>query len=254
MSDSELIGGAPPNTFFQHVFNFDEESKKEMMNIVQYTLVGVIPIVLLNKIMQRFVPEADDEKGSIELLAEVALQLVVMFLGLLIVHRIVTFVPTYSGSKFEKLSVTNIVLVALMITLSLQTKLGEKISILYDRVFHLIMGKREGMENKEDEEDESSDDAQPQMQAPQLPTSMAASPPTGSSDVRDVMKKSSTFAGPRTKNYPQTGNHYGSTHHKPGAKHPNQGGGGTLGMQGGGMPLMAANEAFGAGAFGSLLG
>ena len=116
-------------TFFQHVFNFNDESKKEMLNIAQYTVVALIPIVILNKVMQKFVPEADDEKGSVELLAEVLIQVIIMFLGILIVHRIITFVPTYSGLKYEKISITQIVLAVLMITLSLQTKLGEKISI-----------------------------------------------------------------------------------------------------------------------------
>lgn len=139
-------------TFFQHVFNFNDESKKEMLNIAQYTVVALIPIVILNKVMQKFVPEADDEKGSVELLAEVLIQVIIMFLGILIVHRIITFVPTYSGLKYEKISITQIVLAVLMITLSLQTKLGEKISILYDRVFELIMGRKEGMENEEEEE------------------------------------------------------------------------------------------------------
>ena len=72
--DAAMVGGNS-ETFVQHVFNFDEASKKEMMNVVQYTMVGVVPIVILNKFMQKYVPEADDEKGSVELLAEIAIQL-----------------------------------------------------------------------------------------------------------------------------------------------------------------------------------
>ena len=144
-----LTGGAKEG-FVGHVFNFNEESKMEMMNIVQYTLVGVLPIILLNKTMQKYVPEADDDKGSTELLAEVAVQLIVMFVGLLLTHRMVTFVPTYSTVKYEKVSIIQIVLAVLMITLSLQTKLGEKVGILFDRITEMIMGKsREGMTDKE---------------------------------------------------------------------------------------------------------
>ena len=102
--DAAMVGGNS-ETFVQHVFNFDEASKKEMMNVVQYTMVGVVPIVILNKFMQKYVPEADDEKGSVELLAEIAIQLIVMFLGILIINRIVTFVPTYSGVKYEQFSI-----------------------------------------------------------------------------------------------------------------------------------------------------
>ena len=86
--------------FFKHVFNFDEQSKAEMLNIVQYAVLALIPVVILNKIMQRYVPEADDEKGSIEISAEILAQVIAMFLVMLIIHRIITFVPTYSGEKY----------------------------------------------------------------------------------------------------------------------------------------------------------
>jgi len=128
------------NGFFQHVFNFDDDAKEDMLNIVQYALLAIIPVVALNKAMQRFVPEADDEKSSIELLAEVIIQIVLLFIGILFIHRLVTFVPTYSGAKYAELKVTSIVLAVLVIVLSLQTKLGEKVSILFDRVAELWNG------------------------------------------------------------------------------------------------------------------
>ena len=142
-----IVGGNSGETFVQHVFNFDEPSKRDMMNIIQYTVVGLIPIVMLNKLMQKYVPEADEEKGSLELLAEVVIQLVVMFVGILLINRMVTFVPTYSGVKYEQFSIIHMIPATLMIILSLQTKLGEKVSIMYDRVEDLVMGKKEGVEN-----------------------------------------------------------------------------------------------------------
>ena len=60
------ITGSGKGGFFKHVFNFDEDSKAEMLNIVQYSVLALIPVVMFNKSMQRFIPEADEEKGSIE--------------------------------------------------------------------------------------------------------------------------------------------------------------------------------------------
>ena len=126
--------------FFKHVFNFNEESKAEMLNIIQYAALAMIPVIILNKLMQKFVPEADEDKGSIELVAEVLSQVIVMFLVILIIHRIITYIPTYSGEKYADFSVTNIILAMLVIILSLQTKLGEKVSILVDRLQDLWEG------------------------------------------------------------------------------------------------------------------
>ena len=138
---SKTISGGKPG-FFKHVFNFDEDSKSEMLNIIQYSILGLIPVVILNKLMQRFVPEADDEKSSTEIVAEVLAQVIVMFLVILIIHRIITYIPTYSGEKYQTFSVTNIILAMLVIILSLQTKLGEKVSILVDRVVELWEGSK----------------------------------------------------------------------------------------------------------------
>jgi hypothetical protein len=127
--------------FFKHVFNFDDDSKSEILNILQYSVIAIIPVVILNKTMQKYVPEADDKKSSLEVTAEVLIQIIVMFIGLLIVHRIITYIPTYSGAKYPEFHIIFIVLAVMMITMSLQTKLGEKVSILVDRVTELWNGK-----------------------------------------------------------------------------------------------------------------
>ena len=132
--------------FFKHVFNFDDDSKSELLNIIQYALISIIPVIVLNKTLAKYVPEADKKKGSLEISAEILIQIIVMFIGLLIIHRIITFVPTYSGAKYPDFSVVLIVLAVLMITLSLQTKLGEKVNILVERLQDLWEGKTD--ENK----------------------------------------------------------------------------------------------------------
>jgi len=127
-------GSAIKKTFFNHVFSTTEESKAEILNVVQYSLIGVIPIVILNKLIQRFIPEADTEKSSVELLAEILIQLIVMFCGIIIIHRIITFIPTYSEFKYESLTLTNVILAFLVLILSIQTKIGIKVNILFDRI------------------------------------------------------------------------------------------------------------------------
>lgn len=138
--------------FFKYVFNFDENTKSEVLNIMQYSILSLIPIIVLNKAMQRYVPEAEEQKGSLEILAEVLIQVFVLFLGLFFVNRLVTYVPTYSGSKYPDFSIVNIILVGLVILLSLQTKLGEKVSILCDRVSELW----DGTTNKKDDKKKKS--------------------------------------------------------------------------------------------------
>ena len=127
-------------SFLSHVFSTTEEGKAELLNVVQYACLGIIPVVALNKGIQRFIPEADPEKSSLEITIEVFLQIIIMFCGVVFIHRIISYFPTYSGFKYEHLTVTNVILAFLIIVLSIQTKMGLKVNILAERLDELWNG------------------------------------------------------------------------------------------------------------------
>jgi len=133
-------GATDKKTFFNHVFSTTEEGKAELMNVVQYSTLGVIPIVILNRIIQRFIPDADPDKSSVELLVEIFIQLILMFCGVVLIHRSITYIPTYSGFNYESLALTHVILAFLIIILSVQTKMGIKVNYLVDRVYELWNG------------------------------------------------------------------------------------------------------------------
>lgn len=147
MESINTTSGPIKKTFFNHVFSTTEESKAEIMNVVQYSLIGVIPIVILNKLIQKFIPEANSEKSTVELLAEILIQLIVMFCGIILIHRIITYVPTYSDFKYESLTLTNVILAFLVLVLSIQTKIGIKVNILFDRIVDLWNGTSSSQED-----------------------------------------------------------------------------------------------------------
>ena len=138
-------------TFFNHVFSMSEESNAEVLNVLQYAFTAVVPVVVLNKSINRLIPEADPEKTSLEILVEIFLQLSIMLFGIILIHRIITYIPTYSGFKYENLTLTNIILAFLIIVLSIQTKLGIKVNIIFDRLNELYNGpsfeQKEGMKS-----------------------------------------------------------------------------------------------------------
>ena len=154
------------NTFINHVFSTTDEGKAEILNVIQYSLSAILPVVLLNKTIQKFVPEADIEKSSLELLAEIFIQIVVMFIGIVLIHRVITYFPTYSGYKYEAFNLTTVVLAFLVIVLSLQTKLGIKVNILVDRALELWngpgaekkkQGRKEGMSGSQNHQPSQAD-------------------------------------------------------------------------------------------------
>ena len=130
-------------SFLKHVFNFDDDSKNEVLNLIQYALLAIIPILLLNKGISKVIPEADEDKSSLEIVAELIIQTIIIFIGLLVINRIITFIPTYSGVEYPEINIVSIVLVTMMIILSLQTRIGEKANLLIERLVDLWDGKSE---------------------------------------------------------------------------------------------------------------
>jgi len=139
-----ITGGASDlvvkKTFFNHVFSTTDESKAEIMNVLQYAGLALIPVVVLNKIIQRFIPDADPDKSSLEIVFEILLQIVLIFTGIILIHRSITYFPAYSGFPYGNLLLTNSTLTFLIIILSIQTKMGIKVNILLDRVMEMWNG------------------------------------------------------------------------------------------------------------------
>ena len=95
--------------FIKHVFNFDNDTKSEVLNIVQYAVLAIIPMALFNYAVDSVIPESDESKGNLEILGELVGQLIIVLLGVFLIHRIVTFVPTYSGRAFGEMNLFSII-------------------------------------------------------------------------------------------------------------------------------------------------
>lgn len=163
--------------FIKYVFNFDNDSKSEILNLLQYALLAIIPVLLLNKGISRYIPESDENKSSLEISAEIVIQTIVIFLGLLLINRIITYIPTYSGADYPEINVISIVLVALMIILSIQTKIGEKANILVERLVDLWEGTSEKDSKKKNGKKNNVKVSQPISNSynPPPPTNLALS-------------------------------------------------------------------------------
>lgn len=140
-----MAGGE--KSYFEKIFNFDTESRGEMANVLQYTFLSIIPIIGLNKLIQYFSPDVDEEKKSLEILFEIVIQLIVLFIGLFFINRLVSIVPTYSKIAYPSFSLSGF-LTLILVIFSFQTKLGEKMNVLIERLEQLWGGEKEDKKGK----------------------------------------------------------------------------------------------------------
>ena len=137
--------------FFKYVFNFDENNKALIFNFVQYALLAIIPTILALKGIGYVIPDEDETKGTFEILGEVVGQLLLMLLAIWFINKMIRYIPTYSGVDYQNFNETNFVIAFLMLLLTMKTKLGEKISILWERLMALWNGEDASNKNKKNQ-------------------------------------------------------------------------------------------------------
>lgn len=232
-------------SFIKHVFYFNDKSKADLLNLMQYSFISVIPIVLLNKLIAKFVPEADETKGSLEVSAEIVLQIFVMMFGIYMINRFITYFPTYSGAEYANFNIVSIVIVMLMITISLQTRLGEKFNILVERITELWEGKTSDNKNKKNNKNNKTNNnvkvSQPISGQQNMMSSQAMT-------MNQAMYSDGTSINSLPNGDTQQLPNYNNMHQQDNTPLVNAQ---TPGMEGfGGNQIMAANEVLG-GSFGS---
>ena len=128
--------------FFKQVFKLNEDSQGEVLNMMQYVAIGLVPAILVIYVIRYYVHDPDDDKGSLTILAEIFTQTFGMLLGIYFIHRMIIYFPTYSGIKYERFHIINILMVFVMILFSIKTKLGEKAQILVERAVDMWSGNK----------------------------------------------------------------------------------------------------------------
>ena len=137
--------------FFKYVFKMGDYEQSVLLNIVQYTAMAIIPVIIVLYVNHYYIPEVDEEKGSLVILAEMFGQLFFILFSFYFIHRIICYFPTYSGLKYGDFSVIQLILILLFIFISMSKhKLGAKTLILIERAEDLIDGK-EGYKNKKEQ-------------------------------------------------------------------------------------------------------
>tara|TARA_B110001450_G_scaffold256745_1_gene288467 strand:+ start:4829 stop:5566 length:738 start_codon:yes stop_codon:yes gene_type:complete len=131
------------NNFLNHVFNFDEENKAQIVNLFQYTILAIIPVILTLKAIKYLIPEEDVSKGSLEILLECIGQIFLIILAIWFSNRMIRYIPTYSKYEYTNFDAISFMLPFLIILSTMQTKFGAKLNILFDRVMALWMGEKD---------------------------------------------------------------------------------------------------------------
>jgi hypothetical protein len=189
MSDTEdtFTGGGKSDSFVSYLTTITPVEKNELLNVFQYTLLAIIPLVLFLKFMKEYIPPENPTKSTIEITTEVVIQLFLIFVVFWIIHKVILYIPTYSNTPYEKLNMVQLVLPVLFLLFCMKSSISEKLSILLERAMILVGLKTEGMEDdpKNKSKKEGMQPSQGQSMPQMMPMNMPQMMPMNTSNQQE---------------------------------------------------------------------
>jgi len=144
-----IIMGGKSDSFVSYLTTISSVEKNELLNVFQYILLSLIPLVLFLKFMKEYIPSENPTKSSIEITTEVVIQLFLIFVVFWFIHKVILYIPTYSTVPYEKLNLIQLILPVLFLLFCMKSSISEKMSILLERALIVVGLKSEGMCDEE---------------------------------------------------------------------------------------------------------
>jgi hypothetical protein len=134
-------------SFVDYITTFSSKEKTQILNMFQYGAISIVPLLVLLKLMKMYIPSEDPFKPTTDILVEVIIQLIVILVALFLIHKVIMYFPTYSKMEYDSISLLGFVMPIFFIMFTLDTKISEKLNILFDRLLIALGIKKEPMEN-----------------------------------------------------------------------------------------------------------
>ena len=193
--DDSFIGGSTQGSFVSYMFSMSDGEKVELINMFQYIILAIIPIILVVKLMKNYIPPVSNTKASVEVAVELIVQLVILVSFLFLIHKLILFIPTYTKQNYPSIQFFPVLLPLLFILFTLDKNMSEKGQILLQRGLVLLGINKENFEGADLEEEEkqqgqvsqnvSGQVCGQQMLPPQMSNPVMMEPPVRKTDKQN---------------------------------------------------------------------
>jgi len=190
-----FVGGSTQGSFISYMFSMTDGEKVELINMFQYIILAIIPIILIVTLMKSYIPPVNNKKGSAEVAIELIVQLVVLVSFFFLIHKLILFIPTYTKQNYPSIQFFPVLLPLLFILFTLDKNIGEKAQLLLQRGLVLVGINKENFEGADLEEEEkaqaqTSQNASgqmvgQQMMPPQMSNPVMMEPPVRKTDKQN---------------------------------------------------------------------
>ena len=131
--DDDSIKPITNQGFFTYVFKLSKFKQEDLLNIIQYTIISIIPVMLFIYFTKKYFPTVNDTDSSIYIFIVTFIELIFMIVGIFFIDRMVNFIPTYSGKYYETINLTTIILIFILFMLLTHGGFRERTAVLLHR-------------------------------------------------------------------------------------------------------------------------
>jgi hypothetical protein len=131
--DDDSIKPITNQGFFTYVFKLSKFKQEDLMNIVQYTLLSIVPVVLFIYFTKKYFPSLEENDSSLYIFTVTVIELIFMIIGIFFIDRIINYIPTYSGKYYETINLTTIVVIFVLFMLITETGFKKRTLVMLER-------------------------------------------------------------------------------------------------------------------------
>ena len=133
-SSPEIQSGGGKSGFFNHMFNLKKGEKSELYNVLQYSVLALLPLIIFIRINQNLWPKVDKKKGTVELLAEMIGEIAFTCLMIFVIFRAIEYIPTFSGEPLKCINILTIITTVIVSLPWYDCNIGKKAKELQKRI------------------------------------------------------------------------------------------------------------------------
>ena len=131
--DDDSIKPITNQGFFAYVFKLSKFKQQDLLNILQYSAISVIPIMLFIYFTKKYFPTVSHDDSTLYIFIVTFIEIMFMIMGIFFIDRIINYIPTYSGKYYETINLTTVIIVFVIFIMFIQAGFRERASILLHR-------------------------------------------------------------------------------------------------------------------------
>ena len=148
----DATGSSSNTSFVEYITSFSGKEKSQLLNLIQYGGLSIVPLLITLKLMKMYIPDEDIFKPTTEIIFEVVIQIIIIISALFLIHKIILYFPTYSNLDYDNISLLSGILPLFFLMFTLDTKFSNKLNTLFDRLLIALGVIKEPYGEKSEEE------------------------------------------------------------------------------------------------------